>query len=232
LLTVDFDRLEVSPGDRVLDLGCGTGRHSFEALKRGAKVIALDLNPADLRQAGGWMAAMQEAGECAEAGHLVRADALCLPFADGAFDQVIASEVLEHIPEDRQAMSEIARVLKPGGRLAVSVPRWFSESVCWALSDEYHLNPGGHVRIYRGDELEEKLRAAGFAVVGEGFAHALHSPYWWLRCLLGEKAPLAAAYHRVLVWDIERRPAVLRAIEGVLNPLLGKSLVLYLSHAA
>jgi SAM-dependent methyltransferase len=232
LLTVDFDRLEVGPGDRLLDLGCGTGRHSFEALKRGADVIALDLNEEDLRHAGHWMAAIHEAGESADAGHLVRADALRLPFADAAFDKVIASEVLEHIPEDRRAITELGRVLKPGGRLAISVPRWFSESVCWALSDEYHSNPGGHVRIYRGDELAQKLRAAGFDVVGEGFAHALHSPYWWLRCLLGENAPLAAAYHRMLVWDIERGPAALRAIETALNPVLGKSLVLYLSHAA
>jgi SAM-dependent methyltransferase len=232
MLTVDFDRLGVRSGDRLLDLGCGTGRHSFEALKRGATVVSLDLNGADLRQAGAWMTAMRDAGESAAAGHPVRADALLLPFTDAAFDHVIASEVLEHIPEDSRAIAEIARVLRPGGGLAVSVPRWFSESVCWALSDEYHSNPGGHVRIYRADELTRKLETAGFGVVCEDFAHALHSPYWWLRCLFGETAPLPAAYHRMLLWDIERSPRILRVAERALNPVLGKSVVLYLTHAA
>ena len=232
MLTVDFERLGLSAGDRLLDLGCGTGRHSFEALKRGASVVALDLSLDDLRQAGSWMAAIKEAGECDRQGVLVRGDALRLPFEDASFDHVIASEVLEHIADDGRAIAEIARVLRPGGRLAVSVPRWFSETVCWSLSAAYHSNPGGHVRIYKGDELASKLEAAGFEVTSEAYAHALHSPYWWLRCLLGEAAPVPAAYHRLLVWDIEHRPPLLRAAERALNPLLGKSLVLYLNHAA
>ena len=231
MLTVDFERLGVRAGDRLLDLGAGNGRHSFEALKRGARVVALDLRPEELRLAGAWMAAMAEAGQCERPGILVQGDALALPFAPASFDHVIASEVLEHIPDDDRAMAEIARVLRPGGRLAVSVPRWYSEAVCWALSTEYHSNPGGHVRIYRGSELAAKLEAAGFEVIGEEHAHALHSPYWWLRCLLGQGAGLAAAYHRMLVWDIERRPRSLRVLERALNPALGKSLVLYLSHA-
>ena len=63
----------------------------------------------------------------------------------------MASEVLEHIPDDVTAMAEIARVLKPGGRVAVTVPRYGPERICWALSDEYHANEGGHIRIYRRD---------------------------------------------------------------------------------
>ena len=49
------------------------------------------------------------------------------------------------------------RVLKPGGSLAITVPRWLPERVCWALSDEYHANEGGHIRIYRADELRDKI---------------------------------------------------------------------------
>ena len=74
-----------------------------------------------------------------------------LPVPDASVDRVMASEVLEHIPDDVTAMAEIARVLKPGGRVAVTVPRYGPERICWALSDEYHANEGGHVRIYRRD---------------------------------------------------------------------------------
>ncbi len=85
-------------------------------------------------------------------------DALALPYADGTFDCVIASEILEHIPDDDAAIAELVRVLKPGGALAVTVPRWLPERICWLLSDEYHANEGGHIRIYRADELRVEAR--------------------------------------------------------------------------
>ena len=80
-----------------------------------------------------------------------------MPYADGTFDCVIASEILEHVPEDDRAIAELVRVLKPGGSLAITVPRWLPEKVCWVLSDEYHANEGGHIRIYRADALRDKV---------------------------------------------------------------------------
>jgi SAM-dependent methyltransferase len=229
VLTLDFDRLGVHAGDLVLDVGCGTGRHAFEALRRGAHVVALDRGPADLAHAAAMLKAMLASDPAlGSAGWLaVRGDACDLPFSDSTFDRVVISEVLEHIADDAAAIAEVFRVLRPGGTAAVSVPRWLPERICWMLSDSYHANDGGHVRIYRGDELRGRLEAGGFEVTGTGYAHALHAPYWWLRCLAGERAPVRA-YHRVLVWDIERRPAVTRWTERALNPILGKSLVLYL----
>ena len=229
MLTVDYDRLDVRPGMRVLDLGCGEGRHTFEAYRRGADVVALDLNAKDLATTASWCAAMDLTGEApaTASATTVRGDLLALPFPDASFDRVIASEVLEHIPDDVTAIAELARVLKPGGLAAVTVPRWLPERVCWALSDEYHANEGGHVRIYKEDELAGRLRAAGLTVTGNGFAHALHSPYWWLKCAIGDAAP-TRAYHRMLVWDITDRPALTRVLEQALNPLIGKSVVIYL----
>ena len=127
-------------------------------------------------------------------------------------------------------IDEIARVLAPGGIAAVTVPSWLPERICWALSDDYHNVPGGHVRIYTRTELEAKLARAGLAVGRHHHAHGLHSPYWWLKCAVGvhdDDHPLARAYHRLLVWDIMKRPAATRLTERALNPLIGKSLVVY-----
>ena len=233
MLTVDFARLGLRPGMRVLDIGCGNGRHAFESLRRGADVVATDLDEAALAEVAAMGAAMEAAGEVPRGGSLrtVRADARHLPFKDGEFDVVIAAEVLEHIHDDSAAIAELRRVLRPGGLIAVTVPRWWPERVCWALSREYHDVPGGHVRVYRRRQLAERLRGSGLVVSdSHHHAHALHSPYWWLRCAIGmtrEDATVARLYHRFLVYDLMRKPHWTRSLERILNPLLGKSVVLY-----
>jgi SAM-dependent methyltransferase len=162
----------------------------------------------------------------------VRASALALPFPTGTFDRVIAAEVLAHIRDDGAVLAELARVTRPGGTLGVTVPAWLGEVVCWRLSEDYHAPraEGGHVRIYAAPVLRSRLREAGFRPTGSGRAHGLHTPYWWLRCAVGvgrDDHPLVRAYHRLLVWDIVSRPLVTRAAERALNPLIGKSLVVY-----
>jgi SAM-dependent methyltransferase len=237
VLTVDFDRLGIGPSVKVIDVGCGAGRHAFEAYRRGADVVAFDRDAAELRSVETILQAMADAGEApaTASAKAVLGDALKLPYADETFDCVIASEILEHVPQDDAAIAELARVLKVGGTLAVSVPRWLPERVCWLLSDEYHSNEGGHVRIYQGDVLQDRLRNAGLTVTGTTHAHALHSPYWWVKCAVGvhdDDHPLARAYHRLLVWDIMSAPKVTRLADRALNPVLGKSLVVYADKPA
>ena len=136
--------------DRALDLGCGAGRHAFEMYRRGADVVALDQDADELDKVREWFAAMREAGEIPEGAEadVKEGDALALPFADGEFDRVVAAEILEHVPADIQAIEELVRVTRPGGTVALTVPRWFPEIVCWRLSRAYHDTPGGHIRIY------------------------------------------------------------------------------------
>ncbi len=232
MLTVDFDRLGLRPGQRVLDLGCGGGRHAFAALRRGATVVALDRDAAELKEVRAVVGAMLDAGELPDSapGGAVNGDALGLPFPDGSFDAVVASEVLEHIGADEQAIAELARVLRPGGRMAVTVPTRFPERVCWALDHRYHDTPGGHVRIYLQHELERRLERAGLLLRGSHHAHALHSPYWWIRCAGGVDRPdrvVARKYHDFLVWELTNRPRWARLLDRALNPVLGKSLVVY-----
>jgi SAM-dependent methyltransferase len=232
MLTVDFGRLPISPGTRLLDLGCGAGRHAFEAGRRGAEVFALDTDHGELKQVAAIAAAMAEACELQAPASITAAagDATAMPFRDNSFDIVIAAEVMEHIRADQLALAEIARVLRPGGIVAVTVPAWLPERICWLLSDDYHNVPGGHIRIFTRHELAAKLTRAGLRVGGHHHAHALHSPYWWLKCAVGVHAddhPLASAYHKLLVWDIMRKPAVTQLADRALNPVIGKSLVVY-----
>ncbi|WP_024794867.1 class I SAM-dependent methyltransferase [Tomitella biformata] len=236
MLTIDFDRLGVRPGDKAIDIGSGNGRHAFELYRRGLDVTALDQNAEDMTAAAEMFAAMRLEGQ-APAAATARAevgDALALPFPDASFDVVIISEVLEHIHDDELAISEAARILKPGGVAAVTVPRWLPEKLCWALSDAYHEVEGGHIRIYRADELAAKLTRAGLSVDHRDHAHALHVPYWWLKCAVGvdnDQHPLVRAYHRLLVWDMMKAPLATRALDRALNPLIGKSVALYLTKA-
>jgi SAM-dependent methyltransferase len=228
MLTVDFGRFPVGPGDVLLDLGAGAGRHAAEACRRGATVVALDMSAPDLKEARD---RISDVNPQLDRGIAVQGDALRLPFADATFDRIIAAEVMEHIPDDIGAMDELARVLKPGGLAAVTVPRWGPEQVCWKLSDAYHEVDGGHVRIYRKAQLRERLEAAGLIHIARHYAHALHSPYWWLRCLVGvhdDDHRATKLYHRLLVWDMMSAPKLTRTTERLLNPVLGKSMVTYL----
>jgi SAM-dependent methyltransferase len=234
MLTIRFDELGLRAGDRVLDVGSGFGRHVYECARRGARVVALDYAADEVVGTRDTLAAMVDDGEIT-ADRLIgvlRGDATRLPFPDATFDVVITSEVLEHIQDDVAAIAEMVRVLAPGGRFAATVPAWLPETINWKLSDDYHApkSAGGHVRIYSRTELRAKLRTAGIEVDGYHRAHALHSPYWWLKCAVGPRNddhPAVATYRRFLEWDIIEQPTTTKIAERVLSPVLGKSSVHY-----
>ncbi|MDH3752581.1 MAG: class I SAM-dependent methyltransferase [Acidimicrobiia bacterium] len=234
MLTVDYHRLELRAGHRLLDLGCGFGRHAYESLRRGAHVVACDMAIPELVEVRITYGAMAVAGEVAgdTLATAVTGDATCLPFDDESFDRIIASEVMEHIPDDAGAITELTRVLRPGGIIAVTVPSWFPEQICWKLSDEYYApkSEGGHVRIYRKSDLQERMTDAGLEPFSSHRAHSLHSPYWWLRCAVGptnDEQRFVKLYNRFLTWDIMKTPTSTRVADKILNPVLGKSLVQY-----
>ena len=232
MITVDFTRLDIRPGYRVLDMGCGSGRHLGEVARfKNVFAVGSDLCLEDLCQARERLRYHEELGETGQGPWaLMVSDITRLPYADHTFDVVICSEVLEHIPDHRRAVSELVRILKPGGDLVVSVPRFLPERICWALSDEYFQANGGHVRIYRKKELTALVESAGVCHCSQHYAHGLHAPYWWLKCAVGpsrEDAALVRLYHSLLVWDMMKRPRLTRTLERMLDPLIGKSVVFY-----
>ena len=232
MITVDFKRVEVNPGFRILDMGCGNGRHTAAAYDlKDVIVIGADLNIKDLHMAEKRLKWHDNLADHGDGGwSFSAADILALPFYDHSFDLVIVSEVLEHVPDHDLAVKEILRVLKPGSDLIVSVPRFWPERICWALSTRYHQVQGGHVRIYTRRQLEKLIQRHGAFKWAGHFAHALHTPFWWLKCLVEpdrKDAFLVNLYHRFLIWDLMQKPIITRFLERLLNPILGKSMVMY-----
>jgi SAM-dependent methyltransferase len=218
LLTVDLERLRLRPGERLLDAGCGEGRHCFGALERGAHVVGLDLDPAGLHAHR--LRLELRAKERLRLGAFVQGNTFALPFPDACFDKVICSEVMEHVHDYRAA----AR-----GLVAVTIPTATSENLYLRVGDDYFESPGGHIRIFRPRELALGLAAAGLATRGVGFAHALHTPYWVLRSIAGlphaDESWLVRAYRQFLIRATVSRG--LSRLERVLNYCFPKSLILY-----
>ena len=236
MITVNFKYLEVKPGSRVLDIGCGSGRHTAAVHDLGKSfVVGADPNQNDLQQAHSRLRLHEKMGS-GKGGSwsLSAADVLQLPFDASCFDIVICSEVLEHVHNDQRALSELMRVLKPSGNLVVSVPRRWPELICWALSPTYRNTPGGHLRIYHSERLITLVQSTGLKHRHTHYAHSLHTPYWWLKCLLGVNRdnlwPIQR-YHRFLTWDLMTRPKLTHTLDRLLNTVMGKSIVLYFSKA-
>ncbi len=154
-LDVVFDQLltEDIAGLRLLDVGCGTGRFSERARRRGARVVAMDLGPRlleiTLDKADIWP---------------VVGDGLMLPFKDEGFDVVVSSEMIEHTTNPAAAVREMARVLKPRGRLVLTCP---NKAWLWSvrLATLLKLRPfQGYEHFPSFSELEKSVTVSGLVV--------------------------------------------------------------------
>ena len=229
--TINFDKLNINAGDTVLDIGCGEGRHSIGLyVDKEVNAIGIDLSMEDMKTARSRIKDFSITDTNTSSCVFGAGNIHSLPFKDNVYDAVICSEVLEHLESLDDAVSEIVRVLKPGGVLAVSVPRFIPELICWKLSSKYSKTPGGHVRIFRQKNLKQLILKESVSYTSFHWAHALHSPYWWLKCIFWGREKehwLVAKYHQFLVWDLMQNPFLTRFLEAVLKPFIGKSLVMY-----
>ena len=228
--TIRFKNLNLSNDEFLLDMGCGEGRHSIGAyIETQANILGLDLSMKDLKIAQKRLNDF-DTSNIKSVCQFGEADIVSIPLLDSSLDAVICSEVLEHVNSPQESIKELIRVLKPGGVLALSVPRYMPELICWKLSKEYSKTPGGHVRIFKHKQLKKLGINNGLDYQSFHWAHGLHSPYWWLQCLFWktkETSHLVNLYHKLLVWDLMKKPLLTKIFEAILQPLIGKSLVMY-----
>lgn len=231
--TIQYKNFIFKPNQKLLDVGCGQGRHSFGAyMHTDIEVVGVDMGLPDVLKAKQNFNQFNEKNDSKSCNFFVT-NAKNLPFKNNEFDHIVCSEVLEHIIDYESALKEIKRVLKPGGTFALSVPKYFPEWICWKLSKDYRNEPGGHVRIFKYKKLKEDVKSLGFEFKKRHWAHALHSPYWWLQCLFWEtkeKSFLIKSYHSFLVWDMTKNPLVTKILEYLLQPFIGKSVVMYFEN--
>ena len=228
--TIRFKNLNLSNDEFLLDMGCGEGRHSIGAyLETQTNILGLDLSMKDLKIAQKRLNDF-DTSNIKSVCQFGEADIVSIPLLDSSLDAVICSEVLEHVNSPQESIKELIRVLKPGGVLALSVPRYMPELICWKLSKEYSKTPGGHVRIFKHQQLKKLGINNGLEYQSFHWAHGLHSPYWWLQCLFWktkETSYIVNLYHKLLVWDLMKKPLLTKIFEAILQPLIGKSLVMY-----
>ena len=164
---------ELRPDLRVLDLGCGEGRFTAEIASAGASVVGADVAQAAIDRARARSPELEFAR--------VEIDGE-LPFADGAFDLVWASEVIEHVSDTARWLSEARRVLKPGGVLLVTTPSHGRLRVAVGGLERFSEPLGDHLHLYTRRSLTETLTALGF---GELTVRAVGGPPLLRRLLLG-----------------------------------------------
>ncbi len=234
-MLVDFFLLGIRPGQRVLDIGCGEGRHVIGTCHNPCLGVGLDIDRRLLREARRRLAASARAmpGWIKGQGEFVLADACHLPFVDGAFDHVIACEVVEHVPDDDGLLREAVRVLRPGGVLVVSIPRFLPEALCWAINRELMTLPGSHLRIYRPGAMERKLRRLGLDLFAHTHDHGYWSLYWLAfaalnRFLKGRRSERAMAWLKRRLDSYSLRPGPVTArLEDGINRHFSKTCVFY-----
>jgi ubiquinone/menaquinone biosynthesis C-methylase UbiE len=151
-----FALANVGRGDRVLDLGCGTGDLAADLAQAGAQVTAVDVAQAALERAGRRHPELEL--------RLIEVDGP-LPFGDGAFDAVWSSEVIEHVADTARWLSEVRRVLAPRGRVLLTTPSHGRLRLLAGGIERYSEPLGDHLHLYTARSLRELLRDFGFGEI-------------------------------------------------------------------
>lgn len=140
-------------GERILDIGCGEGTYDYRVALRGARVFGFDLNRHQLRRAAASHKTSSTGFFCA--------DASAFPLRSGQFDTVMSLCVFEHLPDDRQTLREMWRVLRPGGRILLTLDSLSLDGIGEAWRDE-HRERHSVLQFYTRPSVGRLLEACGF----------------------------------------------------------------------
>jgi len=163
---------ELRPGDRVLDIGSGAGDFAAEIARAGGRVIGVEVAEAAIARARSRYHELEFRLAPIEGP---------LPFEDGAFDLVWASEVIEHVADTARWLSEVRRVLAPGGRLALTTPSHGRMRLALGGIERFSEPLGDHLHLYTRRSLREVLEELGFEAVR---VRAVGGPPLFKRALL------------------------------------------------
>ena len=193
---------ELRPGfgitrdDVVLDVGCGAGRESVFCGQRGAHVIFVDIDPAEVARTRDALAGTPARGLTP-----IVSDTNPLPLPDGIASKVIAAEVIEHVDDPAQFLSELVRAGRPGAHYLLAVPDPGIEKLQVGLAaDSYHRKPN-HVRVIDRDAFARMATDAGLIVERRGY-YGFYSAIWFMFFWLCRVDLAAAARHPLIqLWD-------------------------------
>lgn len=175
---IRFLTRKLPPGARVLDVGCGRGVILGALADRGFLAFGVEIS-AEAARGADPRAEIRIAARLAEAG-----------FEAGSFDQVVIWHVLEHLPDPRETLREIHRLLRPGGRLVVAVPNFASAQARWSGPAWFHLDLPRHLFHFPVSALHRLLRTSGFGVESEHHFSLRQNPFGWIQSALNRSRRL------------------------------------------
>ena len=177
---IDFEKLNIKQDTKILDIGCGTGQVYLPLAQKGYKIIGFDLNIKRLKGLRGNCELKNIRPQ------LLIANGKEMPFNFDVFDIVVCREVLEHVENPREMLESIYKVLKPDGRLCISVPSSHTETYFQLVNPEW-LEMAGHINVFSKNKLKVMLEENGFKVVetqGENFFYTF---FWFFHSIVRTK---------------------------------------------
>lgn len=219
-----FKGFEIGADDVVLDVGCGDGGNVHFCGMRGARIIIADIDAAKVE------ATRQRLSDTpARAVDCHVTDCNPLPITDATATRVVSTEVIEHVDDPAQFLSELVRVGKPGALYLLSVPHPSSEDLQKGIAAPEYFQKPNHIRIISEDQFKQMVADAGLEVI----SHSQYGFYWsmWMLLFWEAKVDFSNADHPLLNHWADTWQAILSSPRGAqikqaLDAVVAKSQVI------